>query len=73
MASIEKILSVWKPFKVGQKIKVKAKYRKGEFGIIKERLDDSVNGMGRYGVVLNSSPSLTTDFCRHELTKAEGK
>jgi hypothetical protein len=73
MTTAEKQLSVWKPLKVGQRIKVTARYRNGQLGTVKERLDDFINGMGRYGVALDSCPDLTTDFCRHELTKVKDK
>jgi hypothetical protein len=64
---LEKKLAVWKPLKVGQKVRSNT-YKKGSHGIVKERLDDQISGLGRYGIILEDDPKNTADFCRYELT-----
>ena len=64
----EKKLAVWRPLKVGQRVKSRT-YKKGSQGIVKERLDDSISGLARYGVVLEDDPNNTADFCRWELVE----
>lgn len=62
----EKKLAVWRPLKVGQHVR-STTYKKGAHGTVKERLDDSISGLGRYGVTLDNDPNNTADFCRYEL------
>lgn len=67
--NIELLLSVWRPLKVGQRVRVACKYRRGKHGVVKERLDNLISGMARYGVTLDEDPNRTTDFVRAELTR----
>lgn len=63
---LERKLAVWKPLKIGQRVRSKT-WRKGQCGYIFERLDDLISGLARYGVRLDNDPQNTADFCRYEL------
>lgn len=65
--SIDKLLGCWKPLKVGIAVRISGNYKNGWQGVIVERLDTRIDGLGRYGVKLDSAPSVTTDYVRAEL------
>jgi len=68
----DKKLQVWRPLKVGQRIRIRAKYKRGQFGYIKESLDTgsrAISGIARYGVLLDDGSPNTIDYLRHELTR----
>ena len=65
----DKILQVWKPLKVGQRVRVTAKCYRGQRGTIAEVLCiEPMNGVANYGVRLENSPNQITDLRRHELS-----
>lgn len=66
----EKFLQVWRPLNLGQRVRVTARYRRNERGTVIERCDDSISGMGRYGVRLDADKN-TTDFVRAELSRVK--
>lgn len=66
--SIEKQLSVWRPLRVGSRVRVTCRWRKGHVGTIIERFDpDRLDGRVRYAVRLDGEPNLTADVVRCEL------
>jgi hypothetical protein len=66
----DKRIQPWRVLKVGQRVRLTGKWRKGWTGTIAERLDDLITGMARYAVRLDAdaNPGNASDLCRFELT-----
>lgn len=67
----DKRLAVWKPLRRGDRVKVRARYRRGYVGTVRDVLtrgpDEPMNGYRLYGVEL---PGVgVADFCRFELSR----
>lgn len=64
--------SVAKPLKIGCRVKLKTRWRKGQLGFVEERLDDRIDGLAKYGVRLDmmgeAYPPTMFDMCRFELS-----
>lgn len=55
----------------GARVRSVTRYRRGERGTVKERLNDRLDGMGAYVVALDSCPELETHFVRAELARVK--
>lgn len=42
--------SVARPLRIGVRVKLTTRWRRGQCGTVEERLDDRIDGMARYGV-----------------------
>jgi hypothetical protein len=63
--SLDRELSVHRQFRVGARVIVLTRWRRGSTGEVVERLDDRVDGLARYGVRLGDGRA--SDFSRVEL------
>jgi hypothetical protein len=63
-------LSVHRQFRVGARVLVLTRWRRGSVGDVIERLDDRVDGLARYGVRLGDGR--ISDLSRVELRRVAG-
>lgn len=61
-----KKLAPWRVLAIGQQVE-STTYKRGASGTVKERLESRIDGLCRYGVVLDNDKNNTADFCRWEL------
>lgn len=72
-STLPKSLQCWRPLAIGQRVALKTAWRRGQQGVVIRKWDDSITGMARYSIRLDSDPDRQTDVVRSELSVVKNK